>query len=427
MLIKFDQWQKEFIETEGDKILYTGRQVGKSRICAMDCGEYALTHPKVTILMIAPTERQAFELFDKTLNFILDQNIKAVCKGKNKPTQTKIRLTNGTIIWCLPVGMSGIGVRFLTINRLYGEEASRIPEKIWDAVTPMLFTTHGATILLSTYNGAQGRFYDVSINKNHAYDSFKRFTVSSEWVAENREVCETWTQEQKDGAIEYLKREKARMSSSQYAQEYLAIPSENIRRFFPEWIIEKACILKRRASVEGKKKYLGCDFGRMGEDLSTFEIIEKIGKDNFEQIENITTQKTLLTDSYDKILELEKAYTFSDIGLDSTGIGAGIYDFCLKESSVKHKVHALENAKKFIDADEKHSRKLMKEEMYSVMKSLMEKGKLKLLDDLDIQDSLRSIQFENNLIFSERGHIVEGLVRSTWVCTKDQSLDLWIA
>ena len=126
-MIALDPWQKEFLETEGDKILYCGRQVGKSVICSMDAGKWAVSHAGKTILMIASVERQAYALFDKTLDYLMSNYPKMVCKGKKRPTQTRINLTNNTTIWCLPTGLKGTGIRFLTVHRLYGEEASRIP------------------------------------------------------------------------------------------------------------------------------------------------------------------------------------------------------------------------------------------------------------------------------------------------------------
>ena len=68
---KLDKWQNEFLQTEGDKIVCCGRQGGKSEICGMDAGRYALNNKNKIILMIAPTERQAYALFDKTLNYII--------------------------------------------------------------------------------------------------------------------------------------------------------------------------------------------------------------------------------------------------------------------------------------------------------------------------------------------------------------------
>ena len=77
--LTLDKWQKDFLACKGDKILCTGRQVGKTEICAMDCAEYVQKpdnpHP---VLMTAPTERQAFNLFDKTLRYLLENYPKSV-------------------------------------------------------------------------------------------------------------------------------------------------------------------------------------------------------------------------------------------------------------------------------------------------------------------------------------------------------------
>jgi len=156
-----DKWQKDFLKTEGDKILCCGRQVGKSVIAARDAAEYALTHPNKQILMIAPTERQAYELFDKTLSYISQQAHYKIRQGRFRPTKHKIHLKNKSVIHCLPTGLSGVGIRGRTINRLYVDEASRVPEEVWTAITPMLLTTGGDIILLSTPFGRQGYFYRI--------------------------------------------------------------------------------------------------------------------------------------------------------------------------------------------------------------------------------------------------------------------------
>src|SRR3990167_9489983 len=168
-----DSWQSKFLETKGDKILCTGRQVGKSIICAMDASIYAVSTPQSQpIVMVAPTERQAYALFGKTLRYLLENYPKeVVTKGRQRPTQTRITLKSGVEIYCLPVGASGLSIRFLTIGRLYIDEASRMPEPVWEAITPALLTTGGDTIVISTPFGAQGEFYRIWSNKDGAYDS----------------------------------------------------------------------------------------------------------------------------------------------------------------------------------------------------------------------------------------------------------------
>src|SRR3990167_7766825 len=171
--MQLDDWQEEFLQIEGDKALCCGRQIGKSEICARDAAEWAIRNKNQVILMIAPLEKQAFALFTKTLRYLEAHYPKIISKGKKRPTQSKINLVNDVEIWCLPVGMTGLGVRFATIGRLYVDEASRIPEIVWSAVEPLLLTTGGDTILLSTGHGSGNFFANVVKNIDQAYGSFK--------------------------------------------------------------------------------------------------------------------------------------------------------------------------------------------------------------------------------------------------------------
>ena len=48
--IVLDDWQKEVLETPGNIVLRSGRQVGKSLVVSMKAGEFAIRYPKKTIL-----------------------------------------------------------------------------------------------------------------------------------------------------------------------------------------------------------------------------------------------------------------------------------------------------------------------------------------------------------------------------------------
>src|SRR3990167_11511071 len=106
-----DSWQVKFLEAKGDKILCSGRQCGKSVVCAIDAAEFLAINSKVTVLMIAPLERQAYALFQKTLNYLVQKYPRMIKKGKDRPTQTHIYMTNGSKLYCLPVGAGGLSVR----------------------------------------------------------------------------------------------------------------------------------------------------------------------------------------------------------------------------------------------------------------------------------------------------------------------------
>ncbi|KKL15211.1 hypothetical protein LCGC14_2507840, partial [marine sediment metagenome] len=105
------------------------------------------------------------------------------------------------------------------------------------------------------------------------------------------------------------------MSEMVYAQEYLAQFLDDLKRLFPDELIDKVCTLKRTQARVGKY-YLGMDVAGMGEDLSTFEIISKIDEDNYEQVDNITTEKKYTTETSKKAIDLHIQYKFKKLGVD---------------------------------------------------------------------------------------------------------------
>lgn len=410
-----DKWQREVLATEGNICICSGRQVGKSTVVSHKAGDYAITNPKKTILVIAATERQSLLLFEKILNYIFD-NYKEQIKGKSdKPTKHTIKLKNGSIIHCLPTGLDGYGIRGYTIDLLIADEAHFIPDAVYSAVTPMLATTGGNIILLSTPKGSTGYFRDCFNNPQ-----FTHFHISSE-------DCPRITKE-------FLSSEKERMSFLQYAQEYLGQFLDNLKQFFPDKLIRACMIAKRPTSFKLSTYFLGVDVAALGEDESTFEILERtltpLGEIKLSHIENFTTTKTRTTETTNKILELDKVYDFRRIYIDDGGLGVGVFDQLLTTDQTKRKIEAINNSRRSLDRDDTRKKKLMKEDLYFNLRRLMERGDIELLEDDEIMLSLKSIQYEydeqNRLkIFGNYSHITEGLIRAAW-CVKDKGLNIWI-
>ena len=439
MRLRWDDWQKKFLERKGDKILCCGRQVGKTEICAADAGEFAVKNPGTKpIVMIAPTERQAYGLFDKTLAYLSEYYPKLlIAKGKNRPTKSRIMLKTGVVIYCLPVGRAGLGIRFLTIGRLYVDEASRVPEDVWAAIEPALLTTGEDEILLSTPFGAQGEFYNIWINRDKAYNSFERFSVTSEVVIKERPICLTWTEKQREKALIKLEQAKARKSKREYAQEYLGEFVQDLHRYFIDELIMNVCVAKRREKIEKDRDYLmGCDIARMGEDEGTIEILERIDKNNIRQVENIVTTKQLTTQTEENIKLADRKYNCRSIAIDagSGGLGVSIFDHLLKDEQTKRKIIAINNADRPLDSEGNRKTRLLKVDLYDNLRAMMEQGIIVLLDDEDLIESLRSVQYEyfqkegeltKIRIFGDYTHIAEGLIRAAWIA-KHKNLNIWI-
>ena len=403
-----DPWQEEVLETKGNIVLRSGRQVGKSTVISIAAGDYALSNRKKTVLVIAAVERQAYLLFNKILNYI-DEKYPNQIKGR--ATMTFVEFKNGSIIRCLPAGLTGEGIRGYTVDLLIADEAAFISEMVWTAVTPMLAITRGRKILLSTPHGRSGYYYDCF--KDLTYTSFH---ISSEDCVRKDQ--------------EFLDNEKKRMTKAQYAQEYLGQFTDELRQLFPDELIKKCMKLKRELIVPMKDYYLGVDIARMGEDESTFEIIDRTDKKRLKHVENLVTKKTLTTDTTKLILLLEERYKFKQIFVDDGGMGVGVFDQLLTDPRTRRKVTAINNIDRPLTRDEKKKRRLLKEDIYNNLLNLMERGMIELLDDDEIFLSLKSIQFEytdrgNLKISGNYAHIADGLVRAAWA-VKDKSLNIYI-
>lgn len=424
---ELDQWQKEVLEHEGNIALRAGRQVGKSTIIALKAGLYAIQQPKKSIMVISATERQAYLLFSKILTYLLDNYKNWIKKPYSRNvTKQQVNLTNGSIIRCLPTGMDGLGIRGYTVDLLIADEAAFIPGDVWPAVIPMLATTGGKVILLSTPFGDKGYFYDCFRDKN-----FRQWHINAEIVAQAR------TEPQKSYMLQHQEEQKRKMSMLQYAQEYLGEFVSDFRRIFSDAIIKQCCTGKKYNNPVVTPEYqyfLGVDIARLGDDSSSYQIILKKSDPNSKLIhaESIVTQKKLTTETYDKILELNKQWNFREVGIDAGAgsLGVGIFDWLIREPIIRQKIVAINNLKKSLDKRGEQSRRILKEDLYDNLLALMEKNKIILLDDEDVIESLRAIQYEyireegkktQVKIFASQHKftdLVEGLIRAAWLANQ---------
>ncbi len=412
--MKLDQWQKEILDTKGNICLRSGRQCGKSTIISIKAGEYAITNPKKVIMVISATERQAGLLFEKILSYItIKAKILIKTPYSRNVTKTKIALKNGTTIYCLPTGNSGYGIRGFTINLLIADEAAFIPEEVWSAVTPMLATTKGSIILLSTPYGRTGYF--ARCFEDPKYTKFHVSSLDCPRIDK-----------------EFLDHEKQTMTKMQWQQEYLGEFVDNLMQLFSDKLIKSCQTLSRSKGTIGSINcFLGVDIARMGGDETTFQILNRDDNKKLKQVESIAETDKTTTDTFRDILQLESKYKFKKIYIDDGGLGVGVFDNLLEDPATKRKVIGINNARRSItyDPEKPKQKKLMKEDLYNNLLNLMEQDRIKLLDDPEIFQSLKSVQFEFNdsgqmRIFGRYTHIAEGLIRAAW-CTKDKSLNLW--
>ena len=172
MKINLDDWQKKILAEKGDICLCSGRQVGKSQIIGIKAAEHAINNPNHIVIIGAAIERQATHIFWMVKNYLTDNYSKKI---KGRMTTTFAELKNGSQVRCLPVGDDGLGIRGFTAHVLIIDEAAFVNPKAWSGIRPVLATTKGQLILLSTPFGTEGYFAECYQNPR-----FYRDHVSSE-------------------------------------------------------------------------------------------------------------------------------------------------------------------------------------------------------------------------------------------------------
>ena len=404
-----DTWQQEILAHEGNIVLRSGRQVGKSTVISLKAGRFAINNPNKVVMIIASTERQAFYIFNMVIGWMKDNHPNEIV---GRPTSTFMQLKNKAMIRCLPAGDTGYGIRGYTVDLLIADEAAFINESVWQAITPMLATTKGKIILLSTPFGIENYFARCFEDPK-----FKSWHISSE---DCPRIDKEW-----------LAHEKETMTRMQYQQEYLGLFVGGIQRFLPDDLINDILTVKEHKPVGDK--FQGIDIARMGGDDTVMVSGDRIKRKKLVQFDMEIPEPQKLTDTARLIIKKDKTINHKKIFMDDGGLGVGVYDILYEDPQTKRKVVGLNNASREIERKINQgktkikSKTLLGIDMAINLKVLMENNKIQLFDDPRIRQSLRSMQCDYSegklRIYGNFDHIFEALKRLAH-CMKDKTLNI---
>lgn len=439
--MEYDPWQQDILDAKGNVLVNKGRQTGGTETFAHKSGEYMKNNPNHQIICVSDTLDQAENIINMVLNYLGEKYPKLIDRGKKKPTKTRVWLKNGAHIISRPVGTTGDAVRSFTGNILYVDEAALMPRTFWVAALAVLFSTGGKIWCSST---PRGKFEGKGTKRTYYYEAYlnlqKKWTIieqTAEWVAENRPICKTWTQEQHDEALEFLEDRRNDLSKAEYDREYMAKFTDENQQWFDDKLIRSRMVAKRPEHIDfdwfvGQ----GNDVARKGLDPGSYEVFRN--PDNsirLIQLENQTSKEQPITTTSDHIIGLDEKFHGDHIFLDDEGaIGKGVLDILMKDERVRRKTHGISNSKMIINQEGKEVG-IKKTQLYVKLLSMMEKGEIDLLDDESIFQSLKSIQYVYDTdsngkrhlkIFGHDAHICEGITRATELL-KYKHLNPWIS
>ncbi|MBA2518950.1 MAG: hypothetical protein H0V24_04745 [Chloroflexia bacterium] len=189
-----DEWQRTVLESDARQlILLCARQSGKSTISAVLATHAALYQAPSLVLCLSPSQRQSTELFRKCLDIYraLGEPVAAIVQ-----TRLELELANGSRLVALPSGEAKIR-GFSGVDLLLCDEASRIPEALYQSARPMLSISGGRLVLLSTPFGKRGFFHHEWTEGGASWERTKITAhdcprISADWLVQERATIGQW-------------------------------------------------------------------------------------------------------------------------------------------------------------------------------------------------------------------------------------------
>lgn len=156
-----DDWQVEFAESPDlRKMVVAGRQSGKTTVCSAAILETPLRIPESTTVVASRTLRQTARMLARARRLFRRVELSGLDIGGVTITNrdvTAIRFSNGSEVLALPG--TADNVRGETVHRMVVEEGAFVPDELFNAVTPMMATTGGDILAISTAYAELGWFY----------------------------------------------------------------------------------------------------------------------------------------------------------------------------------------------------------------------------------------------------------------------------
>lgn len=285
-----------------------GRQSGKTTTIAIKAIHFALTNDGVTVLITSPSLRQSMIMFSRISNLVF------TTPARNRivrATRTTIQFNNRSEIIALPASENLL--RGYTAHMIVCDEAAFMPEKlITNVVFPMISTTDGHAIFLSTPWGRNHFFYRAFMNPNYSVHRVK----SSE--------CPLIKPE-------FLKEMRRNMTEDAFKMEYMAEFVESSTAYFSQDLI-RSCVdpeLEFLPTLEmhttSGEYYGGADFGKL-EDHSVITVLQRKG----DLLKLIYLYEfpigTPYTNVIGHLVRANKQFNFRKMLIDQTGVGEPVLD-----------------------------------------------------------------------------------------------------
>jgi hypothetical protein len=190
-----DLWQADLLRSNARQLLLLcSRQSGKSTVSSILALHEAVYKPDSLILLLSPSLRQSQELFRK-LKDAYNALESPFMPRTSQESALTLEFDNGSRIVALP-GKEATIRGFSGVSLLVIDEASRVPDELYQSVRPMLAVSGGRIILLSTPFGKRG-FFHSEWTDGQGWQKVKITAdqcprIDKEWLEREREMIGDW-------------------------------------------------------------------------------------------------------------------------------------------------------------------------------------------------------------------------------------------
>lgn len=304
-------YQEQFLRCSARrKTIRAGRRIGKSQGITMGLLHKMLTTEKYYVLVVAPYDAQAEEIYVKAKQILnnLNEPYDEIVESAKESPNYQIKLRNGSRLRCFTAGSSGAAqVRGQPANLIYIDEVDYLGQKDFNSILAILLDKPDTELWVTSTPDGEKQLYRLSQDK-----AYKEFHFPSFVLPHYNDDIDNDLRSQSD--------------DMGYVQEVMAEFGTSRAGVFQKYFIDLCSKLSinntDQASVlANRRNYIitmGCDWNHEGIGTRIVALAYDRVNKLFFIVDKATVSKEgwTQTAAMEKIIELNRKYVFDKVYVD---------------------------------------------------------------------------------------------------------------
>ena len=171
-------YQEEFLTDSSKRIAVDAQRVsGKTTVAAVRAIYFALSKADSDVVIVSATQRLSMRMFDTILKLLGHDLFSDTVMFHSR---TRIKFYNRSQIWVCPCGRDGFALRGLNAHLVIVDDAALVSDEVLTvAVPPMIATTNGTIILISSPSDNFNYYFKALYSPKWSFHKFTRVSNPS--------------------------------------------------------------------------------------------------------------------------------------------------------------------------------------------------------------------------------------------------------